>query len=77
MHRKKNRVQHQAATGQNWKNTAAAWPNHPNGNSLATARRRSPDKKSKKKSNLPDCLVSDSDFDDDALLAACMALPGN
>ena len=34
-------------------------------------------KKSKKKSNLPDCLVSDSDFDDDALLAACMALPGN
>ena len=33
-------------------------------------------KKSKKKSKQPDCLLSDSDFDDDALLAACMALPG-
>ena len=33
-------------------------------------------KKSRKKSKKPDCLLSDSDFDDDALLAACVAFRG-
>lgn len=31
-------------------------------------------KKKKKKSHLPTCLMSDSDFDDEALIAACKAL---
>ena len=31
-------------------------------------------KRKKKKSHLPTCLMSDSDFDDEALLAACKAL---
>ena len=31
-------------------------------------------KKKKKKSNLPTCMMSDSDFDDEALIAACKAL---
>ena len=34
-------------------------------------------KKSKRKSKLPDCLRSDSDFDDEALIAACQAFSGD
>ena len=34
-------------------------------------------KKQKKKSKLPDCLMSDSDFDDEALIAACQAFRGD